>query len=151
MLSLILSLFSILCVGILSYFYYRIITHYRKLISITNKDNFQAIVQELLAHEKESKKDIVNLQKRCDTIELDSALHIQKVGMVRFNPFEDTGGNQSFILALLDAHDTGVTIAGLYSRAGTRWYARKVVAGKGLEHELSDFEKKAIKQASTHE
>jgi len=148
MLALLFSLFALLWLGILSYFYYRLITQYRKLVSITNKEHFQAVVEELLEHERESKKAISTLQKRCDTIELDSLLHIQKVGLLRFNPFDDMGGNQSFILALLDGKDTGVTISGLSSRAGTRWYAKRIIAGKGEDHELSDFEKKAIKQAS---
>jgi len=80
-------------------------------------------------------------------LKIDGSLHIQKIGLVRFNPFKDTGGDQSFILSLLDAHNTGVVISGLYSRTGTRWYAKKVVVGKGSEHELSDEEVKAVHQA----
>jgi hypothetical protein len=70
------------------------------------------------------------------------------VGLLRFNPFKDTGGDQSFILALVDAHDTGVIITALYSRSGTRWYSKRVTKGKGTEHELSDEEKKALNMAS---
>jgi hypothetical protein len=66
---------------------------------------------------------------------------------LRFNPFNDTGGDQSFILALLDGKNAGVVISGLYSWSGTRWYAKKVVDGKGVEHELSKDEKKAIDEA----
>ena len=74
-------------------------------------------------------------------------MNIQKIGLLRFNPFKDTGGDQSFVLALLDNNDTGIVISALYSRLGTRWYAKKVAEGKGLEHELSDEEKKAISEA----
>ncbi len=82
-----------------------------------------------------------------DKIHKDGLLHIQKVGLVRFNPFKDTGGDQSFILSLIDGKDTGVVISGLYSRSGTRWYAKRIVEGKGVEYELSEEEKKAIKEA----
>jgi hypothetical protein len=91
-----------------------------------------------------AKKDIDQLIIRCDTIERRQQFHIQKIGLLRFNPFKDTGGDQSFILALLDAKDTGVVITALYSRSGTRWYAKKVLKGRGSEHELSDEEKKAL-------
>ena len=77
----------------------------------------------------------------------DGELHIQKIGLLRFNPFKDTGGEQSFALALVDAHDTGVVVSALYSRSGTRWYAKKVVLGKGEEYELSEEEQKAVRLA----
>ena len=64
--------------------------------------------------------------------------------MLRFNPFKDTGGDQSFIISLVDSYNTGVVISGLYSRSGTRWYAKQVIDGKGVEHELSTEENKAI-------
>lgn len=77
-------------------------------------------------------------------------MHIQKIGLLRFNPFHDTGGDQSFILALLDSHDTGVVISSLHTRTGTRWYAKGVLSGRGQEHELSNEEQKAIKSATVH-
>jgi len=97
-----------------------------------------------------AKKDIEDLKKYSEKIDKDGQLHIQKVGLIRFNPFKDTGGDQSFVLALVDGNDTGVVISGLYSRSGTRWYAKKVVSGKGVDYELSDEEKKAIKESRGH-
>jgi len=97
-----------------------------------------------------AKKDIEDLKKYCEKNTRDGMLHIQKVGLIRFNPFKDTGGDQSFVLALVDGNNTGVVISGLYSRAGTRWYAKKVVSGKGVDYELSDEEKAAIKEARGH-
>ena len=80
-------------------------------------------------------------------INKDGQSHIQKIGLVRFNPFKDTGGDQSFILALVDAQDTGVVISSLHTRTGTRWYAKGVVRGKGVEYDLSDDEIKALRGA----
>jgi len=94
-----------------------------------------------------AKKDINNLKSYCDKIQKDGLLHIQKIGLVRFNPFKDTGGDQSFILSLVDGNDTGVIISGLYARSGTRWYAKKIVKGKSVEHDLSEEEKKALNAA----
>lgn len=94
-----------------------------------------------------SKKDIAQLVSHYDKIEREGSFHIQKIGLLRFNPFKDTGGDQSFILSFLDSHDSGLIISGLYSRSGTRWYAKKVTHGKGDDYDLSDEEKKAIADA----
>jgi hypothetical protein len=50
---------------------------------------------------------------------------------------------------LVDGNDTGVIISGLYARSGTRWYAKRVVKGKSVDHELSEEEKKALKEAKS--
>ena len=53
----------------------------------------------------------------------------QRVGLVRYNPFEETGGNQSFALALLDAGGDGWVLSSLHARSGTRVYAKAIKAG----------------------
>ena len=53
----------------------------------------------------------------------------QRIGLVRFNPFEDTGGNQSFALALLDHHGDGFVVSSLHARAGTRVYGKAIARG----------------------
>lgn len=136
---------------ILSVLFWKITSHYNNLTKNTSKKSLSAILDEVIKQIDLSKKDVDILKNRCDKIEKDGLLHIQKIGLLRFNPFKDTGGDQSFILSLIDANDTGVVISGLYSRSGTRWYAKRVVEGRGIEHELSDEEKKAIKEAKNHE
>jgi hypothetical protein len=69
------------------------------------------------------------------------------VGLVRYNTFEDTGGNQSFALALLDANGDGWVLSSLHARATTRVYAQVVKGGKS-DAALSDEETAAIRQAS---
>jgi hypothetical protein len=71
---------------------------------------------------------------------------VQAVGLVRFNPFEDTGGNQSFALALLDADATGIVLSSLHSRQATRVYIKSVVAGR-CDAALSAEETEALRQA----
>lgn len=123
--------------------------HYNSLISGTNKKTLEGVLTSIVQDVRTTKKDIVHLSDRCATIEKEQLLHIQKIGLLRFNPFKDTGGDQSFIMAMLDANDTGVVITALYSRSGTRWYAKRVVSARGVEHELSEDEKKALKMANT--
>jgi len=71
---------------------------------------------------------------------------VQRVGLVRYNPFEDTGGNQSFALALLDADANGVVLTSLHSRQATRVYLRTIVAGR-CDAALSAEEAEALRQA----
>jgi hypothetical protein len=104
-------------------------------------------MEELLVDNEQNKKELDSLKIYCDKIKKEGTFHIQKIGLLRFNPFKDTGGDQSFILSLTDGNDTGVVISGLYSRSGTRWYAKKVANGAGVDNELSEEEKKVIKEA----
>ena len=71
----------------------------------------------------------------------------QRVGLVRYNPFDETGGNQSFALALLDAKGDGWVLSSLHARTGTRIYAKTITAGRS-DANLSDEETAAIRQAT---
>ena len=71
---------------------------------------------------------------------------VQRVGLVRYNPFEDTGGNQSFALALLDADANGIVLTSLHSRQATRVYLRTIIAGR-CDAALSAEEAEALRQA----
>ncbi len=71
---------------------------------------------------------------------------IQKVGVVRYNPFPDTGGDQSFAIALLDSLGNGVILSSLHSRTDTRVFAKPVQRGRS-RYQLSDEEQDAIKKA----
>lgn len=71
---------------------------------------------------------------------------LQKVGIMRFNPFEDAGGDQSFAIALLDAENNGVVFSSLYSREGVRVFAKPVRASNS-SYNLSKEEEEAINRA----
>jgi len=71
---------------------------------------------------------------------------LQHIGLVRFNPFEDTGSDQSFAIALLDDQRDGIVISSLHGRANTRVFAKPVADG-GSPHNLSDEETEAIRIA----
>lgn len=71
----------------------------------------------------------------------------QKFGMVRYNPFRETGGDQSFSLALLDLRDNGVVITSIHGREVDRIYAKEIINGKS-KHNLSAEEIAAIKEAT---
>jgi len=69
---------------------------------------------------------------------------ISKVGLTRFNPFDGLGGDQSFILTLLDEHNSGVILTSLHNRDFTRVYAKTIKDGQPQNTTLSKEEKNAI-------
>lgn len=106
----------------------------------------------ILSHSKE----IVALDKEIQELfEISNKIHnlsqrsIHKVGIVRFNPFKDIGGDQSFAVALLDGKDSGITISSLHTREGTRIYSKPITRGESEKYTLTEEEKTAIKTATT--
>lgn len=95
---------------------------------------------------KEVLKQFEELKKQVEKISQTSKASVQKVGMVRYNPFSNVGGDQSFSVALLDGNNDGVVITSLYSREGNRVYGKAVKNGTS-QYSLSNEEKKAIEKA----
>ena len=71
---------------------------------------------------------------------------IQKVGLVKFNPFDDSGGNFSFSLALLDEQNSGIILTNMHGRQQTRIYTKNIVEGQS-DMPLTEEEKQALEQA----
>ena len=85
------------------------------------------------------------LEPRLSIVETISKISLQKVGFRRFNPFDDTGGDNSFVLALLDLKNNGVLLTSLYTREGMRVYAKKVDSGK-TKQQLSEEEHNVLEE-----
>jgi hypothetical protein len=81
-----------------------------------------------------------------EVVEQRTRRSLQHIGLVRFNPFEDTGSDQSFAIALLDDQRDGVVLSSLHGRANTRLFAKPVADGSS-PHNLSDEETQAIRIA----
>lgn len=121
----------------------------RRLDSLTRGAEGRSIEAVLEAHlDKvlEVARELDELSARSAILESDSRRTIQRVGLVRFNPFEDTGGNQSFALALTDKKGDGFVISSLHARTGTRLYAKAIVAGRS-DSALSAEEDEALRLA----
>ena len=130
----------------ITFYLYKTSIRYQRLIQGTKNQDLIEVIDKILDRLGENKKDNEDLRKKVHELTDSSVTHIQKVGVLRFNPFSDTGGDQSFILAILDGSDTGIVLTSLHSRGITRWYAKNVKTGKGVDYQLSEEEKKAIKQ-----
>jgi hypothetical protein len=91
-------------------------------------------------------REVDQLAARTALLEAAGKRAFQRAALVRFNPFEETGGNQSFALALLDAEGDGFIINSLHARSGTRVYARTLTGGRA-EGQLSSEEAEALRLA----
>lgn len=133
--------------GIISFLLIRMISHYNRLSKGVTKAGLLDTLEAVLGTLQQLKVRSESQEKATRMLEADGALHVQKIGIVRFNPFADTGGAQSFSVALLDGKNSGVVLTSLYARAGNRWYVKEVISGRGKEVALSKEEESAIDKA----
>lgn len=89
------------------------------------------------------------LKQHLTTLEQNFRLSVQKVGVVRFNPFADGGGNFSFSLALLDGLDTGLVVTSMHGREQNRIYSKKIQNGE-CENQLTEEEQEAVRRAISY-
>lgn len=89
---------------------------------------------------------IANIKKYLEEAEPRLSRSVKYVGVVRFNSFQDVGGNQSFAAAFLDEHQNGIVFSSLYGRDTNRVYAKPLENGKS-QYALTDEEKEAISKA----
>lgn len=108
--------------------------------------NMEEALRAIRAHQDESDAERAGLRARVDAVERAMPQAIRRTGLVRFNPFSDAGGDQSFSLALLDDQKNGVVISSLYGREINRVYAKPIENGAST-YQLSAEEKEAIQQA----
>lgn len=92
---------------------------------------------------KEETKKVLNYCKNLDD-EIDNC--IQKIGIVRYSAFKDTGSDLSFALAMLDENNNGVLLNGIYSREMSNIYGKSIKNGKS-EYTLSKEEEEALYKA----
>lgn len=121
----------------------------RRLESLTRGSDEQSLEAVLGSHLERVRKvvsDVDQVAARTAVIEKDLQASFGRAGLVRFNPFEDTGGNQSFAIALLDGRGDGFIVSSLHARTGTRLYAKAIARGAS-EAALSDEEAEALGQA----
>lgn len=121
-----------------------------KILLAGNKaSDLEGVIFEQIRRLRQIQNDFKGLNKFADYLEKMAHKSVQKVGVLRFNPFSETGSDQSFSIALLDAEDSGLTISGLYTREGTRLYVKPMAKGES-KYPLSNEEKQAIELAKNN-
>jgi hypothetical protein len=134
---------ALLSTGLLGWVAWGIWKQTKKLFG--SKPLPENIYGELLRRLTRAETKLAYLEPRTDHLEEISKISVQKVGFLRFNPFQDTGGDNSFIAAFLDGKNNGVLISSLYTREGVRLYAKQILAGSSRNH-LSEEEQKILQE-----
>jgi Protein of unknown function (DUF4446) len=119
---------------------------YRTLTAGTSAGNLEAVLKDHVLQVRQAMERVTELAELTHQLERAGRSHIQHLGVLRFNPFRDSGGDQSFAVALADQDGHGVVISSLHGRDATRVYAKPLAAWESV-YPLTDEEKQAIRQA----
>lgn len=125
--------------GILTYFAWKERDFLTSLFPKSGERDIRKKFTEVLSDIEEFRGDLAKTKKDLE--------RLVRVGIVRYNPYGDTGGDQSFSIALLSEKGSGVVITSLHARSGTRVFAKPIHEGEISKHELSKEEQEAVSKA----
>lgn len=109
--------------------------------------DLEKVLTEQLSEVRELDQEIQELFEISNRLRELCLKSLHKVSVVRFNPFKEVGGNQSFSVVLLDGKNSGVVLSSLHTREGTRVYAKPVLMGDVDGFPFTEEEKKVITEA----
>lgn len=128
-------------------------TRYEKFMGINKKRkndvNMEKLLIDCVAKAESIDEKYAKIVEIVQDMQKNMQYCCQKVGIVRYNPFEEMGGNLCFAVAILDAENTGIVINGIHSRTGTFTYAKPVELGVST-YILSKEEQEAIDKAKNN-
>lgn len=142
----ILILLLLLWTTVLSWLFFGEKERYKSLFPKSGERDIRNRFKELIEIIETIDKRALHLEKNLRQFKKDSLVNIQRVSIKRYNPYNDTGGDQSFTVALLDGKLNGLLVTSLHSRAGTRVYT-KIIEGGNSDLELSKEEREVLKEA----
>ncbi|MBC8016193.1 MAG: DUF4446 family protein [Sporomusaceae bacterium] len=119
---------------------------YRKMMKGMEGVNVEQMLIAHLEEMKQALRTVDDLSIRCRMMEEASKKCIRRVGIIRFNAFEDMGSDLSFAIALLDDQNNGVVVSSIYSRNESHTYAKPIISGNS-SYFLTEEEIQALKQA----
>lgn len=132
----------------LTLFLIRAVSRDRKLTRGQEGQNLTQILEKLARGNQLNQSSLEQLSAEIAKIKTANRQNFQKYALVRFNPFEDTGGDQSFVAAILDGQNNGLVISSLHSRDATRVYAKQVEGGQPTTHKFSREEQEVVEKAA---
>lgn len=140
---------GILTIGFISILYsnIKLKNKYNKFMKkIGNGKNIEEDLENYMYRVERVERQNAEIISYCKNLDDEVAKCIQKVGIVRYSAFKDTGSDLSFAVAMLDENNDGVVFNGIYSREMSNIYAKPVKNGVS-EYTLSEEEKEAIRRA----
>lgn len=145
-----LTLGNLVFLGVLFTRFQKINRRSEVFFSGRNGKDLESTILSQMKHFKKLDAETKELYDICEKIHTLAGKALYKVGYIRFNPFKDVGGNQSFAVALLDGKGSGIVISSLFTREGTRVYSKPIIAGQAVaRYPFTEEEKQAIASASS--
>jgi hypothetical protein len=138
--------FLVVLTGLLLFYFFTL----KKRIDLFFKNgekNLEEFLTNKIGKLEKQEGDIKKIFEEISRLNIISEKSFQKIGLVRYNPFKDVGGDQSFSIALLDLNNNGFVFTNLYQRDGNRTYAKSIENGQS-QYSLSEEEKEAIDKAT---
>lgn len=139
--------FIVVWVGILSFFVWQQNKFLKSLFPKSGERDIRKKFEEIVSAVEGFRREVSGLDNKVATIQDRGLKHLQRVELLRFNPYNDTGGDQSFTVCLLNDKGSGVVVTSMHARSGTRLFGKEVVLGKSGKYELSQEEELVIKKA----
>lgn len=110
-----------------------------------HSENLENMLYEYNENVKKSNETYGKVLSMIQEIDDEMKWCTQKIGVIRYNPFDEMGGNLCYAVAILDGKDNGVVLNGIHSRNGTFTYAKPIERGVSpyvlTEEELQALEK----------
>jgi hypothetical protein len=121
----------------------RLLGQYQHLMAGTSGGNLEQALNDHVTQVRETAAQVEAVDRLARRLEKAAYFSLQHMGVVRYNPFHDTGGDQSFAIALVDGHGNGVVLSSLHGRDATRVYAKPLQKWEST-YSLTDEERQAI-------
>ena len=116
---------------------------FKTLLDVDSNLNLEDLLVDHLEQVTRTTGRVEELNALARQLQVGARSSLQHMGVLRFNPFSDSGGDQSFAVALVDGRGGGVVLSGLHGRDGTRTYAKPLVKWEST-YTLTEEEKRAI-------
>ena len=118
----------------------------RKLFKGSKTETLEGLMNEIVSHVAYLKEKDESHDNELETLSARIGKHGHGVKIMRFNPFKDVGGNQSFAVAVINEDGDGVVLSSLYSRERMSVFAKPIIKGES-DIELSTEEQTVVAEA----
>ena len=126
---------------------HRLSGSYQKMMQGAEGKSIEEMMLARIREIEELKQSVGELQNQQRLLCADGMKHLQRLGLIRFNAFDNTGSDLSFSLAMTDAESNGFVLSGIYGREESRVYAKPIVAGEST-YMLTKEERQALEAAA---
>ena len=140
------ALVALAWLGVLSFLFWKQWGFLKQLFPLGEQRDIRNQFKEVLVVLEEAQKKDQQVNKYLNGLAKEGLRHTQRLELLRYNPYGDTGGDQSCFIAILDGKGTGFVITSLHTRTGTRVYAKPISLGKS-DLRLSKEEEEVVLKA----